>query len=366
MPRTRQKPTYCHHRHTGQAYCRFNGRRTYLGVWDSPESHALLEDLLERFGRESKPEAATVTVDALALKFLAWAPTYYRKGGKPTSEVHCLKLALRYVVKLFGPTLARNFGPRALKDVRAEMVKDGHCRTSINQHCSRIRRLFKWGKAEEFLPKGYDLSALQAVHGLEADRTEAAETEPVKPVALDHVEAVKPFVTEPVWGAIQFQLATGCRPGEALMIRGCDLTMPAGSNVWEYRPQTHKLQHKRKPRVVYVGPKGQEVVRRFLSTNLQHYLFRPRDVRKPRGTNRQPGERYNEHAFRNVIHRACRKAKIPEWSPNQLRHTFATMTRREAGIDVARVLLGHATLQTTEIYAEADADKARGVVAKLG
>ena len=36
------------------------------------------------------------------------------------------------------------------------------------------------------------------------------------------------------------------------------------------------------------------------------------------------------------------------------------------GIEVARIILGHATLVTTEIYAEADVTKALDVIQKCG
>jgi site-specific recombinase XerD len=54
------------------------------------------------------------------------------------------------------------------------------------------------------------------------------------------------------------------------------------------------------------------------------------------------------------------------WSPNQLRHNAATRLRREHGIDMARIILGHSNLRTTEVYAEADRERAIGIMAKIG
>jgi hypothetical protein len=39
---------------------------------------------------------------------------------------------------------------------------------------------------------------------------------------------------------------------------------------------------------------------------------------------------------------------IPHWHPNQLRHTKVREIRREAGLDAARVVLGHRSAQITE------------------
>ena len=51
---------------------------------------------------------------------------------------------------------------------------------------------------------------------------------------------------------------------------------------------------------------------------------------------------------------------------NQLRHNAATRLRREFGIEVARVILGHGRLETTEIYAEVDREKAIAAMSRVG
>ena len=42
------------------------------------------------------------------------------------------------------------------------------------------------------------------------------------------------------------------------------------------------------------------------------------------------------------------RTTLPAWHPHQLRHTKATEIRREAGLDAARVVLGHRSQQITE------------------
>jgi integrase len=55
------------------------------------------------------------------------------------------------------------------------------------------------------------------------------------------------------------------------------------------------------------------------------------------------------------------------WSPNQLRHNAATELRRKHGIDVAQTVLGHRLGSSiTEIYAEANVEKAKDVMATIG
>jgi len=52
------------------------------------------------------------------------------------------------------------------------------------------------------------------------------------------------------------------------------------------------------------------------------------------------------------------------WQP--LRHNAATNLRKEFGLDVARVVLGHRSAAITEVYAELDHSKALEVIGKVG
>jgi hypothetical protein len=57
---------------------------------------------------------------------------------------------------------------------------------------------------------------------------------------------------------------------------------------------------------------------------------------------------------------------IPGWNPNRLRHNAGTSLRKEYGVELTRIILGHATAFTTEIYAEADRQQAMEVIGKVG
>ena len=159
--------------------------------------------------------------------------------------------------------------------------------------------------------------------------------------------------------------------------------------MWEYRPHTHKAEHHRKERIVYLGPHAQEIVKPWLKADRNAYLFSPREARawhnaqraknrktpaspanrnQPRKANpkRIPGEHYNTHAYGAAIKRACVRAGVPKWTPNQLRHTAATRIRAAYGIEAARIILGHSSAVTSEIYAETDREKARGIMGEIG
>ena len=79
-----------------------------------------------------------------------------------------------------------------------------------------------------------------------------------------------------------------------------------------------------------------------------------------------PGERYSSGSCSRAIRSAAKKAGVPHWHPNQLRHTAATKLRHEHGLDVAKAILGHRLVETTQAYAEIDDAKAAEIMARVG
>ncbi|HYT94308.1 MAG TPA: site-specific integrase [Gemmataceae bacterium] len=313
------------------------------------------------------------------------------------------------VKHLYGRTAAGDFGPLALKACRREMIDKGWSRTYTNAQIDRIRRAFRWAAEEEMLP-GSIYQNLKAVAGLRAGKSKARETEKVKPVPQEHIDAALPFASPPVGALVRLQLLTGCRPAEVCLIRPIDIDM-RNPSCWVYRPGsdqgshgTHKTAHHGHERMIFIGPKAQEVLRPFLGTKLDAYCFSPAESESRRNTGRRsqrktplwpshqrrkakakrqrsPGDRYDTHSYRRAIARACRKADaaahkqdasipedqviVPAWSPNRLRHNRATELR-PYGLDMAKTVLGHTKVETTQIYAEKDVQAAMELVARIG
>jgi hypothetical protein len=63
------------------------------------------------------------------------------------------------------------------------------------------------------------------------------------------------------------------RPGEACVMRGCDLDMTGP--IWVYRPEHHKTVHQGHTREICLGPQAQAIVKPFLKLDTQAYLFSP-------------------------------------------------------------------------------------------
>jgi hypothetical protein len=114
----------------------------------------------------------------------SYAKGNYNNDGKPTKELSGMKYAIKPVRRLYGILPVCDFGPLALKAVRQAMIESDLCRTQINARINRIRRVFRWAVSEELVPPSV-YEALRTVQGLRFGRTEARESEPVRPVPDD-------------------------------------------------------------------------------------------------------------------------------------------------------------------------------------
>ena len=438
MPKLNERlPKYRLHRRSGQAIVTLNGKDHYLGPHNCETSKIEYDQFIAEWlacGRQtSQPVGvqAAISVNELILAFWEHAQKYYRRpDGTLTSEVTNLRQILRLLRSLYGNTPATEFGPRALKTIREQMIALKWHRKSINKQISRIKMIFRWAVENEMLPPSVH-QALQAVRGLSKGRTDAPESLPIRPAPEHLIAAVQPFVSRQVWALIQLQLLTGARAGELVLLRGIDLK--TGEAIWTVEPDQHKTSHLGHSKRIYFGPHAKLLVQEYLRDRaLDTYLFSPIEAEKERrlkqhaarktpascgnypgrkrtqNPRRKPDEHYTVTSYRRAIKRGCDAAFPPpdhlarvrvldrprrswetsrewkarlgikrwselkawqtdhRWHPHQLRHNAATKLRKEFGIEVARIILGHQSASVTEIYAEVDDEKAKSIMKRIG
>jgi integrase len=222
-----------------------------------------------------------LSVNALALAYYKHASEYYAFGTDRTrGDRYCLRGALGVLRRLYGRAPAHEFGPKALKACRAEMVRRDWARTYVNAQIDRIKRVFRWG-AEEELVAGELYQALRAVSGLRRGKCEARETERVKPIPQEYVDAALPFIPPVVQAMVRLQQLTGCRPAEVCLLRPANLDMTV-SSCWVFRPAQHKTQIHEHDRIILIGPRAQAILRPYLGTCLDAYCFSPAESERKR------------------------------------------------------------------------------------
>jgi integrase len=414
---SRRVPSYRKHKQSRQAIVTLtdghgNRHDVLLGKYGTKESRIEYARILAEWEASGKnlptSTAADITIAELIVRFLPWVSEHYRHlDGSSTTEVGEYKLALRPVNFLYGNTAAKEFKPLALKAVR-QLLIEGYehptygpqpnlARGVVNKRVNRIRRLFRWGVENDLVP-GEVHQSLLAVEGLRRGRSAAKETTRVLPVPRGVVDDTLPVLRPMVADMVCLQLESGMRPGELVIMRGCDIDMTG--NVWLYRPSSHKTLHLDHDRIIPIGPKGQEIMRRYLTMNTQAPLFSPRmnqeqrhaqrrqkrktplwpshqraqAKKRKRNPKRRPQEQYTVTSYARSITQAIKRhnagksenEQIPHWHPHQLRHLRALELKRAAGLDVARAVLGHKCPAITEHYATLDIAKAAEVMAKIG
>jgi integrase len=221
---------------------------------------------MERKGRFAppppEPSAAPLSVNELILAYWKHASAYYGfEADRRRGDAANIRTALRVLKELYGSIPAKEFGPRALKACRVRMVELGWSRSHINGQTSRIRHVFRWATSEE-LVDGTVYEALRSVAGLRRGKEGIRETKGVKPAPIADVEAALPHMPSSVAAMVRLQLLSGCRAGEVMNMRDCDID--TAGDVWVYRPHRHKNKNRGKDRVVFLGPQAQQVLRPWL------------------------------------------------------------------------------------------------------
>lgn len=171
------------------------------------------------------------------------------------------------------------------------------------------------------------------------------------------------------------QRQNALRPNEVCGLRVCDIDR--SGDVWSVR----KLTKTYVPMIIVFCESDKAIIARHIAGKADgDYIFTPAETmqerwqeqaakRKSKVTPSQQtraeraaagkllvyNECYTVDAYRRAIYYAIDRANkagcnIPRWTPYQLRHTAVTETSYQYGIDAARAMAGHTTINTTAIY----------------
>lgn len=327
--------------------------------------------LWEKASREA-PEERGSTLDGAAAAWVSWASTYYRRqDGSQTREAVNCEIGIRLLRSRFGRKPIDDLTHRDILDARDELVRAGLQRRTVNQRVGIWKRFFAWALDHRLCSASTKAEAW-AVGGLKPHRSLAREGEPVRPVRHLDVKRTLPYLPPSLRAMVSIHELTGARPAEICAMRAADIDRKR--DVWVYRPQMHKTQHKGLPRAICIGPRAQRILTPMLLR--PGAIFSPAiavaerraELRRGRRTpvqpsqrdrskeapERAPGASWTAAAYAKAIAAACRRAisdgalREP-WHPNQLRHACGTRVRRRFGPDAARSVLGHSAAGASRI-----------------
>jgi integrase len=377
----------------GTAFVRINGKRIYLGKFGTPQANQNYARRIAEWA-VSNPAKPTLpvghmTVATLAIAFLDQA----QKNDH--AHFHAYRTATELLLQLYAGTMVGDFTPKCLVAVQHQLTqligKKGkrHSRQYCNTLVNHIRRMFRWGVAQE-LVSPITAEALKYVPPLQQGRTDAPETKPREDVADEAVHATLSYLLPTVATMAQVQRLALMRPNEVCRMRVGDIDRSREDGIWIYAPPKHKGTWRGHQRIIPLGELEQALILPYLENKTpDQAVFSPktamlekkakdaahrktkvfpgqveRAARHAANPKLRVGEHYTPQSYANAIKRAVEMAnrslpddqKIPHWTPYQLRHAGVTelVYENDGNLDVARAVAGQKSIVVTQRYNHAD------------
>ena len=313
-------------------------------------------DVVSLIGRrvESLAHAATdsmladVDADEAVDRFLAYGRTA-RNFSPHTLEAYASDLTrlVGYLERSGVATIA-NVDTAGLRGFLAAEKDRGLARTSLARVVASVRSLFKWLHRAEFLTSNPAAT-------LRAPRRHRKLPEPLTREEIDRLltPAEQPdAVTVRTHAVLEVLYSAGLRVSELVKLDLADVDLLRGVLLVRGKG--------RKERLAFLGPPSRRAVEGYLA--LRQTQFRNTSKTDPNAVflNRFGG-RLSVRGVQRTVENALARADLTgRATPHTLRHSFATHLL-DAGADLRSVqeLLGHADLNTTQIYTHVTARKLR-------
>ena len=294
-------------------------------------------------------------VQKLVKRYLDFCESEFGKGRTSAANA---ELSLRPILDIAGRWDIDNLGPKLIKRIISEWTQAGLTRQTINHRLGWIRNWLRWSVSEELLPVE-TMQACLTVQGVRRARGIVNDPGPRRPVPWSDVEATLPQLSDLVQAMVWMQWYTGARSGTLVRAKPEEFESVGGGLI-AWHPTRHKTSYKGHDLTMYLGPQCQEKVRPYLEH--EPYCFDPRTVRN----NGRAGKLYTVQGYRQAIQRACIRARVAVWMPHQLRHARGHLVREHFGLEAAQAVLGHASIQATQIYSARQDKLARQAAAEIG
>ena len=334
-----------------------------------------------------------LTVGQLVDNYAEWAQQYLAplRDNRPHPDISRAQ-RLRRFLKPYLDWKVADFGPDELSNVQQTMVNHryrkskhddqtvSYTRSGINQVINKVHKIWQWAITYEIVT---DTQArkLREVRSLRPGRTPAQDKLKRAPVTDAEFKAVTKELTRVVADMLRLMWITAMRPGEVCRMRPYDISRD-DPGCWLYIPGRdasqvgdHKTAYRQRIRVIPLTRRVREILApRIRDFDSKEPIFKPadamREMRNRRFANRKtpitqgnrtntnrkvdpmikPGRTYTVNSLYTAVRRACDRASVERFTPYDLRRTAATRVRAALGKEEAKLLLGHVSTGTTEIY----------------
>jgi integrase len=357
---------------------------------------------------------AILTLGELYDKYLEWAVGYFPalRDGRECPELVQIRRIEKFL-RTFADWPVAGFGPEELRTVQEAMVayrytrnrrgstkskhagpgngKDGADaedaskplalgRSSINRMINQIHKMWRWGIGRMITTEA-QCHLMKEVRPLRAGKTTAKDAVRRRPITEEELAAVVAKMPTVTGDMVRLCWLTAMRPSEVCRMRPIDI-LRDDEDCWLYIPGRdegpvgdHETAHHQRVRAIPLTRQAQDILRpRLKGLEPTEAIFSPtetiREMRKRRskkrqtpvgqgnstGTNRRlhpmiaPGAQYTPHSFAGAVKRGCDSAGVERFTPYDIRRTAATRIRAQLSKDAAKLILGHVSSTTTEIY----------------
>jgi integrase/recombinase XerD len=168
-----------------------------------------------------------------------------------------------------------------------------------------------------------------------------------------------PIKSDPHWirdrAILELMYATGCRVSEISNLLLANVQLDEGYCLAEGKGS--------KQRMVPLGDRAIEAIRTYLTEYRPRLLGNKEPSAIPWLILSRSGHRLRREAIWELIKRCALRANVdPEISPHTLRHSFAThLLAGGADLRLIQEMLGHANIQTTQIYTQVENGKLKKI-----
>lgn len=230
-------------------------------------------------------------------------------------------------------------------DLKDENLKN----RSINRKISALRSFYNYCLRE----KKISVTPLQGVKSMKQPK-ELAKFVPEHDIKKMHFEQNDDFVVRRDELVFEILYQTGIRQAELRSIQDTDVDKNA---------KTIKVHGKRnKDRIIPIGEELVKMIDSYIVIRNSHFPNRNNSSLIVDDQGRETTPRF----IYTLIHEILKEiTTVEQKSPHVLRHTFAThMLNRGADIRAIQKLLGHSSLNSTQIYTHNTIDKLKDVYKK--